>query len=137
MEAGDILLSHITDLFNAILDSGCFPDNWTEGIIVPLFKKGDENDVNNFRAVTLVSCLSKLFTAVLNKRVNDCSEKYNTVSDAQFGFKKGFSTVNAIYTLHSLIQNVLNNNKRLYCAFVDLKKAFGSVYHNALWLKLY
>ena len=137
LEAGDILLSHITDLFNAILDSGCFPDNWTEGIIVPLFKKGDENDVNNFRAVTLVSCLSKLFTAVLNKRVNDWSEKYNTVSDAQFGFKKGFSTVDAIYTLHSLIQNMLNNNKRLYCAFVDLKKAFDSVYHNALWLKLY
>ena len=101
LEAGDILLSHITDLFNAILDSGCFPDNWTEGIIVPLFKKGDENDVNNFRAVTLVSCLSKLFTAVLNKRVNDWSEKYNTVSDAQFGFKKGFSTVDAIYTLHT------------------------------------
>ena len=86
LEAGDILLSHITDLFNAILDSGCFPDNLTEGIIVPLFKKGDENDVNNFRGVTLVSCLSKLFTAVLYKRVNDWSEKYNTVSDAQFGF---------------------------------------------------
>ena len=51
-------------------------------------------------------------------------------------FKKGFSTVDAIYTLHSLIQNMLNNNKRLYGAFVDLKKAFDSVYHNALWLKL-
>ena len=137
LEAGDIVLSHITDLFNAIQDSGCFPDNWTEGIIVPLFKKGNENDVNNFRGVTLVSCLSKLFTAVLNKRVNDWSEKYNTVSDAQFGFKKGFSTVDAIYTLHSLIQNMLNNNKRLCCAFVDLKKAFDSVYHSALWLKLY
>ena len=104
---------------------------------MPLFKKGDENDVNNFRGVTLVSCLSKLFTAVLNKRVNDWSEKYNTVSDAQFGFKKGFCTVDAIYTLHSLIQNLLNNNKRLFCAFVDLRKAFDSVYHNALWLKLY
>ena len=64
---------------------------------MPLFKKGDENDVNNFRGLILVSCLSKLFTAVLNKRVNDWSEKYNTVSDAQFGFKKGFSTVAAIY----------------------------------------
>ena len=64
-------------------------------------------------------------------------KKYYTVSDAQFGFKKGFSTHDAIYTLHSLIQNMLNINKRLYCAFVDLKKAFDSVYHNALCLKLY
>ena len=59
LEAGDILLSHITELFNALLDSGCFPDTWTEGIIVSLFKKCGENDANNFRGVTLVSCLSK------------------------------------------------------------------------------
>ena len=65
LEAGDILLTHITELFNAILESGCFPDKWAEGIIVPVFKMGDEMDVNNFRGVTLVSCLSKLFTAVL------------------------------------------------------------------------
>ena len=137
IEAGDILLSHITDLFNIILDSGYFPDNWAEGIIIPLFKKGNENDVNNFRGITLVTCVSKLFTAVLNNRINNWSEKYTKVSDAQFGFRKGFSTVDAVYTLHSLIQHFLNNGKRLYCAFVDLKKAFDSVYRKALWLKLY
>ena len=93
LEAGDILLSHIIELFNALLDSGCFPDTWSEGIIVSLFKKGDENDVNNFRGVTLVSCLSKLFTAVLNKKVNDWSEKYNTVS------KKGFP-LSMLYILY-------------------------------------
>ena len=50
---------------------------------------------------------------------------------------QGFSTTDAIYTLHSLIENMLNNNKRFYCAFVDMKKAFDSVYRNALWLKLF
>lgn len=137
IEAGDILLSHITDLFNILLDSGYFPDGWTEGIIIPLFKKGNENDVNNFRGITLVSCLSKVFTAVLNNRINNWCEKYSKISDAQFGFRKGFSTVDAVFTLHSLIDHMLNNGKRLYCAFVDLKKAFDSVYRNALWLKLY
>ena len=68
--------------------------------------------------------------------MNDWSEKYYTVSDAQFGFKEGVSTVDAIYTLHNLIQNMPNNNKRLFCAFVDLSKAFDSVYNNVLWLKL-
>ena len=137
IEAGDILLSHLTDLFNILLDTGYFPDGWTEGIIIPLFKKGDENDVNNFRGITLVSCVSKVFTAVLNNRINNWCEKYSKISDAQFGFRKGFSTVDAVFTLHSLIEHLLNNGKRLYCAFVDLKKAFDSVYRNALWLKLY
>ena len=81
--------------------------------------------------------MSKLFTAVLNNRINNWSEKYTTTSDAQFGFRKGFSTVDAVYTLHTLIQHFLDNGKRLYCAFVDLKKAFDSAYRKALWLKLY
>ena len=56
-------------------------------------------NVNIYRGVTLVNCMSKLFTAILNQRVNSWSEKYNAVSDAQFGFKKRFSIVSAIYTL--------------------------------------
>ena len=90
IEAGDILLSHLTDLFNIILETGYFPDDWAEGIIIPLYKKGNENDVNNFRGITLVSCMSKLFTAVLNNRINDWSEKYtkclmpNLVSERDF-----------------------------------------------------
>ena len=45
----------MTDLFNIILESGYFPDDWVDGIIIPLFKKGNENDVNNFRGITLVN----------------------------------------------------------------------------------
>ena len=75
IEAGDILLTHMTDLFNIILDSGYFPDDWADGIIIPLFKKGNENDVNNFRGITLISCMSKLFTSTLYNRINNWSEK--------------------------------------------------------------
>ncbi|MEW8547527.1 MAG: reverse transcriptase family protein, partial [Candidatus Thiodiazotropha sp.] len=137
LEAGDILLSHLTELFNLLLDTGCFPESWADGIIIPLFKKGNVDDVSNYRGITLVSCLSKLFTAVLNHRIMAWCDKNSKISDAQFGFRKGFSTVDAIFTLHSLIENMINSNKRLYCAFVDMKKAFDSVYRNALWLKLF
>jgi len=61
-----------------------------------LHKKGDPNDVNNYRGITLVSSFSKMFTSILNKRVNDWVENNNIVSDAQFGFRKGRSTVDAI-----------------------------------------
>lgn len=137
IESIDILSSHICDLFNCILNSGCFPDKWTEGIIIPLHKKGNQNDVNNYRGITLVSCLSKLFTTVINRRIEKFCNEHNTISDAQFGFRKGRSTVDAIFILNSLVQKYLNDNKRLYVIFVDMMKCFDSVYRNGLWFKLY
>ena len=137
IEAGDILLSHLTDIFNGIFNSGVFPESWSKGIIIPVFKKGDPTLVDNYRAITLSSCLSKLFTSILNNRIYSWVEDHDKLSDAQFGFRKERSTVDAIFILQNLIQHVLNDNRRLYCAFVDLRKAFDSVYRNGLWLKLY
>jgi len=137
IESMDILASHLVDIFNAILNSGYFPSNWSKGIIVPVFKKDNPNDVNNYRGITLVSCFSKIFTGILNKRLSTWAENNNIVSDAQFGFKKSSSTVDAIFVLNAVIQKILTEKGRLYCAFVDLKKAFDSVYLNGLWLKLF
>lgn len=137
IECTDILISHLTDIFNHILCSGYFQEKWTEGIIIPLFKKGDPEDANNYRGITLLSCLSKIFTCILNKRITKWCEDNNVMSDSQFGFRKGCSTTDAIFVLHTLIQKVLNDRKRLYCAFVDLKKAFDSIYRNALWYKVF
>ena len=95
------------------------------------------NDVNNYRGITLVSCFSKLFTGVLNNRLSNWAENNNILSDSQFGFRKGCSTTDAIFVLNAIIQNVLKEKSRLFCAFVDLKKAFDSVYLNGLWFKLY
>ena len=88
--------------------------------------------------ITLLNCLSKLFTSVLNNRIVKWCDKYmySQIPDAQFSFRKGFSKVDAIYTLHSLMENMLNSNKSFYSAFVDMKKASNSMYRNALWLKL-
>ena len=60
----------------------------------------------------------------------------NVITDAQFGFKADHSTVDAIFILQSLIDKKIKNKKKLYCAFVDLKRAFDSVYRNGLWFKL-
>ena len=100
-------------------------------------KKVDHSDVKSFRGITLVSWLSKLFTYMLNNRIMIWCDKYSKISDAQFGFRKGFSIVDSIYTTHALIENMLNNNERFCCAFVDMKQAFDSIYRNVLWLKLF
>ena len=74
-----------------------------------------------------------MFTSILNKRVNDWVENNNIVSDAQFGFRKGRSTLDAIFVLNAVIQNILNEKKRLYCAVIDLKKAFDSINLHNIW----
>ena len=106
-------------------------------IIVPLFKKNDPNDINNYRGITLVSCFSKIFTGALSNRLNKWAENNDVLSDSQFGFRKGRSTTDAIFVLNAIIQKILNEKGRLFCTFIDLNKAFDNVYLNGLWYKLY
>ena len=88
--------------------------------------------------VTLFSCLSKLFTSILNERIVSYCNKYNVNSDAHFGFRRGLSTTDEIFSLHFLVQHPLQNKNVInYVAFVDLKICFDSIYRNGLWLKLY
>ena len=74
---------------------------------------------------------------MLNKRIAAFCVLNNTISDAQFGFRKGKSTVDALFCLLNLVQKYLNENKRLYCVFVDLKMAYDCLHRNAMWMKLY
>ena len=135
IESADILVGHITDIFNIIYDSGYFPQSWSEGFIVPLLKKGNKEDVSNYRGITIISNLGKLFTNVLNARLVDFCEENDIISDSQFGFRKGRSTIDAIFILKGIVDSVINSKGRLYCAFIDLKRAFDSINRNALWLK--
>ena len=135
--ASDILSPFLCELLNTVFNVGVFPDKLLEGIIIPLHKKGSTKDVNNYRGITLISCLAKLFTSILNKRLSLWCESNNVISDAQFGFKKGHSTIDAIFVLQSIIQEYLHKGKKSYCTFVDMRKAFDSIYRNGLWFKLY
>ena len=137
IESIDILCPYMVDIFNAILDSGYFPELWTKGVIVPLHKKNDLSNVSNYRGITLVSCFSKIFTGIINNRVTKWIESNEMLSDAQCGFRSGRSTVDAIFILKSIVDIVLNDKKKLFCCFVDLKKAFDSINLNNLCYKIY
>ena len=113
---------------------GYFPEKWSEGFIVPIFKKGDINDVSNYRGITLLSTVGKLFTRILNNRLNKWAEEYSIYIEAQAGFRKHMSTVDNIFVLNGLITHCLNNN--LYCCFVDYSKAFDYIDREIFWYKL-
>ena len=103
IEAISILSKPLEILFNVVLNSGFFPSGWTKGIIIPLHKKGETDDVNNYRGITLISCLGKLFTSIINQRIITWSTENDISTDAQYGFKAGHSTTDAIFILQNLV----------------------------------
>ena len=65
------LIDYLGRLFNVVFNKGYFPEKWTDGFIIPLHKKADINQVDNYRGITLLSTLGKLFRHVLNNRLRD------------------------------------------------------------------
>ena len=87
----DIMIKTYTKLFNVILDTGVIPDSWSNGVILPLFKKkSSRSNVDNYRGITILSCLGKLFTSVVNTRITKFVEAINLIGIEQAGFHKGF-----------------------------------------------
>ena len=131
------LIYVIVVLFNTVLETGIIPTDWTIGIIKPLYKnKGDINDVNNYRGITLLSCLGKLFTSVLNTRLYSYLTTENIIGSEQVGFRPKHSTLDHIFALQILANFYINDKKRLFCAFVDYSKAFDFIDRAYLWQKV-
>ena len=101
-------------LFNKILDSGVFPETWSIGLIIPLYKKkGDRKDSNNYRGITLLSCVGKLFTTILNERLKAYCESNNIISENQVGFRTKHSTTDHIFSLKMLLDLMFNSKQKL------------------------
>ena len=125
-----MLIEILVNLFNAILSSGCFPLQWATGLIVPIFKKGGREEPGNYRGISLISVMCKVFSGVLLNRLNFWADAVKFFCQEQAGFRKGFRTTDNIFILHTVINKYLSRKKgRLYVAFVDFRKAFDSISH--------
>lgn len=130
---GHDVICFLTRLFNAIFDSGVYPSEWAKAIVIPIFKKGDVDQADNYRGVSLLSVISKCFTKVLNTRLYVWLEENSKISELQAGFRKNYSTTDQIFNLYAITQKCLNRKgQKLYVAFVDFRKAFDSVNHQKL-----
>ncbi|MEW8547673.1 MAG: reverse transcriptase family protein, partial [Candidatus Thiodiazotropha sp.] len=133
----DLLLPVFHKLFNIIFDSAIIPDVWTQGMIIPLYKnKGAKCNPANYRPITLLSCIGKLYTAILNNRLTLFLEDLNIPNETQSGFRKGYSTIDNMIVLHLLIEYLKSKKQKLFCGFIDFAKAFDNVWRIGLWRKL-
>ena len=133
--SNDQLQRLLVKLFNSCLQNGTYP--WNGSITTPLHKKGDRSDPENYRAITIGSCLGKLFSSLLLKRLLDFREVACPDLPNQLGFRKGAQCNDHILTLDTIIEKyVKKEKKRLFSCFVDYRKAFDSVCREALLFKL-
>ena len=125
-------------LFNRILESGDFPEEWASGIIVLLFKGGDQSNLDNYRGITLLSIFGKLFIGTLLQRLNKTISTFQILNENQIAYRKGYQTSDHIFTLRAIIEHYFEVKKSpLYLCFVDFSKAFDSVDHEDLVKQLF
>ncbi len=124
-------------LFNLVLSVGNFPEAWNRGLITPIFKSGDKSDPNNYRGICVSSNLGKLFCSIMNTRLVHFLTEHDVLSKSQIGFLPNYRTTDHIFTLHTLIDKYINQNKtKIFACFVDFQKAFDSIWHEGLLSKL-
>jgi len=119
-------------VFQSAWQSGIVPDEWHRGIILLSYKgKGSKHDCRNYRRITLLSVPGKAFAHILLTRVKDVLVQSRRIQ--QSGFTRGRSTIDRIATLNMLHQTRREFSQPHWVAYVDLKAAFDSIDHSALW----
>lgn len=134
--ARDQLSGPLHGVFNFLFNKGEWPAMWAEGLINPIHKKGSQNTEDNYRKVTVMPALGKVFESILNTRLTYRNLVLDMDDRCQFGFKQDARTTDNMFILNSLIQRQKFRNKPLYVCFVDFTKAFDYINRSALYYKL-
>ena len=124
------LITPITNLFNKILMTEKIPQQWQTSTIILLHKKGNRDDLNNYRPISLMPNMYKLFTKILTNRITKIMDENQPPEQA--GFRKQYSTIDHLHTINQVIEKTQEFNLSTFIAFIDYKKAFDSVEHASL-----
>ena len=127
-------LAHI---INLCITQAIWPDALKKAEIVPIFKSGDKHNPVNYRPISLISNIAKVFEKILYNRIYDFVIKNNIISKQQFGFLKNLGTRDALNYVTNILYQNLDRSKKTLIAFLDLAKAFDTVNHRLLIDKLY
>ena len=128
---GEDVITALTTICNRIWQTGEWPTPWTQSLIITLPKKGNLQQCQNYRTISLISHPSKVMLKVILNRLKPQAEKI--IAEEQAGFRAGRSTTEQIFNLRILCEKYLQHQQDLYHVFIDFKKAFDRVWHAALW----
>lgn len=132
-----LVISLLTGLFNCCLKLSYFPNDWKIAKIIPIPKNRHLSNVpDQFRPISLLSCLGKCFEKLILRRLNDFEQENNVFISQQCGFRAQHSTIHQVLRITENISFGFNKNKSTAMVLLDLRKAFDSVWHDGLVHKL-
>lgn len=133
----DLVLLPLTKLINQCIESAVFPDVLKHALVVPIYKRGDHNDMNNYRPISLLPVVSKIFERLIAKQITTYFERNYLFCTNQYGFRRGRNTSMAVLELVEKVLNSFENLEHRLATFCDLSKAFDCVSHDILVRKLH
>ena len=131
------LYGPIHHLFCTSLTKQVLPSDWKHHCITPIHKSGDKASVNNYRQISLLCTLSKVLERFVFDHLNKFFLENSIITTSQFGFRKHHSSVQQLLLFLSNVHDTLNRNAHCDVIYLDFRKAFDSVPHNELLLKLW
>ena len=130
------ILKPLTLIINQSLETGIFPDAFKTSKVTPLYKKGDKTDLNNYRPISILPTISKVFERVIHVQLYDYFCKNNLLCEQQYGFRSKHSTELATIKLVDFLVKSMDENKIPGAIYLDLSKAFDTLNFNILINKL-
>ena len=122
-----VLAPCLVKLFQLCLSTSTFPSCWKFAYIQPVPKKGDRSNPSNYRPIALISCLSKVFESILNKKILKHLSLHNLLSDRQYGFRQGRSTGDLLAFLTKSWSSSFRDFGETFAVALDISKAFDRV----------
>ena len=135
-DAGPAMVSNLCIIFNKCLTSGTFPQLLKPAKVIPIYKADSRMLASNYRPISLLPIIGKLFEKIIFKRISSFVTKYNILFRRQYGFQNAKSTEHAVLDIQENILNSLENHRIPCCIFLDFAKAFDTVNHSILLSKL-
>lgn len=134
-EGGKELRSNLLKLFNWINSTEEVPKDWATSLVVMLYKDGDETDPANYRGISLISCLGKLYLSMWTQRLTAHLDP--RLAEEQGGFRAKRSTVDQLFVFNETLLRQRRAGRTTHCFFIDFRKAFDTVWHQGLWRRLW
>ena len=134
--AAHIVAPTLTEIFTTSINTGIFPTEWKIARVTPVFKKGKKNDLNNYRPISAIPTVAKIFEKVVYEQLFSYFNDNNLLTSCQSGFRSFHSTLTALTEATNSWSVNIDNGLLNGVVFLDLKKAFDTIDHSIILRKL-